>query len=277
MKWILKFTFEVGMKKSLPIIIGIASVFSVVGYAIIILYLTWPISKFSVANAGVFGDSFGVLTSFFSALAFVGVIWTLVNQREELKLQREEWESQKNELSDNKKELMKQGFENSFFQMLKLQNDILSGITITKSGVNGTEKFEGRDAIKELAGKLTQSFSSSIHAPDHSKLALDLAYERFYLRDGYRLAHYFRFLYNIFRFISEAGIENKDLYVRLARAQISNQELYLLFYNSLVERGEKFKKYLIDFKLMDNLVDNELFFASHKNYIPNSGVVSTTD
>jgi hypothetical protein len=75
-------------------------VLSVALYAVLLIYATWPISELSISKAGVFGDSFGLLTSLFSGLAFSGVIITILLQREELQLQRQE-------LSENRKEFSK--------------------------------------------------------------------------------------------------------------------------------------------------------------------------
>lgn len=43
-------------------------------FAGILIFLTWPISEFSISKAGTFGDSFGVLTSLFTGLAFAGLL-----------------------------------------------------------------------------------------------------------------------------------------------------------------------------------------------------------
>jgi hypothetical protein len=62
----------------------------VIIYAGLLIYLTWPISELSISKSGVFGDSFGALTSLFSGLAFSGMIVTILLQRDELELQRKE-------------------------------------------------------------------------------------------------------------------------------------------------------------------------------------------
>lgn len=49
-------------------------------------------------ESGQFGDMFGGLNSLFSALAFLGVIYTIFLQREELSLQRKELELAREEL-----------------------------------------------------------------------------------------------------------------------------------------------------------------------------------
>lgn len=90
-------------KLSILTISAILGVF--VLYAAVLLYLTWPIESYSIDKSGVFGDSFGLLTSLFSGLAFAGIIITILLQREELKHQREELKLQREEIAENRKEL----------------------------------------------------------------------------------------------------------------------------------------------------------------------------
>lgn len=68
-------------------------------YAGLLLYLTWPVSEISIEKAAQFGDSFGIITSLFSGLAFSGLIITILLQRKELSLQREELALTRAELS----------------------------------------------------------------------------------------------------------------------------------------------------------------------------------
>lgn len=75
-------------------------ILTVGGYATFLIIDTWPITEHSINKAGVFGDSFGIITSLFSGLAFSGMIITILLQKEELRLQRKE-------LTDNRKEFKK--------------------------------------------------------------------------------------------------------------------------------------------------------------------------
>ena len=90
----------------------------------------WLISKYidDPTNQGTFGDMFGAVNALFSGLAFAGLIVTLLYQKEELKLQREELRETRNELNAQKlefqeqnKTMKRQRFENTFFNMLSLQ------------------------------------------------------------------------------------------------------------------------------------------------------------
>lgn len=79
------------------LVIGITV--SVVIYGAAVVYIVWPVNELSIANAGTFGDSFGLLTALFSGLAFAGVIITILLQRDELRLQRQEMKENRKEFS----------------------------------------------------------------------------------------------------------------------------------------------------------------------------------
>lgn len=77
--------------KTWPILlVGIVTVITFVAYAALLLIASWPIEDLSIRNASLFGDSFGVLNSFFTGGAFLLILWTMVLQQEELRLQRQE-------------------------------------------------------------------------------------------------------------------------------------------------------------------------------------------
>ncbi len=240
-------------------------------YGGFLVLVTWPIDKLTIQNAGVFGDSFGVLTSLFSALAFCGVVLTLFYQKEELRIQKIEWQAQKEENEDSRNEIRKQGFENSFFQMLRLHNQIVEGISQPQSNAGGAHVNDGRSVLKTLSSRLYGGIARKGGEDNNDKEIILEAYSSFWATSGHHLAHYFRFLYNIFRFLSESDIENKVFYVRLVRAQLSNQELFLIYYNSFTKQGENFQKYIVEFKLMDNLPRDELVNSEHSNLLSGSG------
>jgi len=73
---------------SIGIILFVIGLF--LAFSLILLYITWPISETTIAQSGIFGDSFGPLTSLFSGLAFAGVIITILLQKEQLEEQRNE-------------------------------------------------------------------------------------------------------------------------------------------------------------------------------------------
>ena len=105
---------------------------------------------------GVFGDKFGAINALFSGLAFAGIIFTIFLQKRELALQREELEETRKEFTQQNDTLKKQRFENTFFQLLRLHNDIVDKLKI--KAVDG-ETYSSREfflgAIKELKYRST--------------------------------------------------------------------------------------------------------------------------
>src|SRR5688572_9532913 len=87
-------------------------------------------------SAGTFGDTFGGVNALFSAFAFAGIIYTIFLQRKELKLQRLELEATRAELAGQRAQmasqnetLLKQQFDSTYFQMLRLHHDIVNAMT----------------------------------------------------------------------------------------------------------------------------------------------------
>lgn len=219
-------------------------------YGGILLFLTWPISELSISNSGVFGDSFGVLTSLFSGLAFAGLIITIVMQRDELALQRQELNLTREELSGQKEEMRAQNetlkvqrFENTFFKMLefleKCRNDVFY------QGFQSSS-VEGRDAIKALYNTFTVSFlcnwvqdsgfnQKKIFKEECKSLeGISEEYSNFYIKYGDELGQYYRTLYNLLKLVDRSDfIDDKTVYTNLVRAQLSRYELLLLFYNCI--------------------------------------------
>lgn len=75
--------------KTWPILVtGIVSVFAFLAYTAFLLLMSWPIENWSITKASLFGDSFGVLSSFFTGGAFLLILWTIALQQKELRLQR---------------------------------------------------------------------------------------------------------------------------------------------------------------------------------------------
>lgn len=249
-------------------------VLCVVCYALTLIYFAWPIDEISINKSGVFGDSFGLLTSLFSGLAFAGLIITMLIQKEELALQRQELELTRNELFGQKEELkiqnstmLQQKFENTFFQMLLLHNEIVKGMDVTIRNDN----FNGRDAFQALHKKL-------IRTNDGQELShcdfdrTNEIYLSFYKTNQNEIGHYFRNLYNIIKFVDMSPIENKKTYTNIVRAQLSSYELFFLFYNCLGEMGrEKFhpliEKYALLKTLPDELICNP---ETHKGFYQKS-------
>lgn len=255
--------------KTLSVLLIGGVLLTVVGYAAIILLFTESITEYSVDKSGVFGDSFGLLTSLFSGLAFAGLIITIVMQKDELALQREELQLTRKEFSGQKEELKIQNetlrvqkFESTFFQMIALHNEIIKSIDIQR----GQKEFVGRDAFQEFYRKINRNTAMLTGFSSDNLAEIDSTYLNFY--DTYaqnEIGHYFRNLYNIIKFVDKSEVPDKKTYTNMIRAQLSSYELALIFYNCLSSLGnEKFKPLIEKYSLLKTLPDNLLFNEVHK-------------
>jgi len=83
------------------------------------------------------------------------------------------------------------------------------------------------------------------------------------------LGTYFRTLYNIYRYLDESNYADRVYYNRIIRSQIPDHALVILFYNSLTDRGLKFQKYIVRYRILDNMLPGYLFNPHHAEVLEN--------
>ncbi|SFJ91692.1 Putative phage abortive infection protein [Candidatus Pantoea symbiotica] len=232
----------------------------VIGYAIFLVWRTWPIDSWSISNAGVFGDSFGVLTCFFTAFAFIGVLINIDMQREDMARQQ--------------RNIDHQNFENNFFQMLNHLNEITKDLTVIsyEESIGRNTEAVGRAAFQKIFKSLKDDFQFKLlHIGDdecNSSFIVE-RYEEFWDKHGLHLGHYFRWLYHLMAFVDKSEAEDRAFYIKLTCAQLSSHELLLLYYNASFIRGKGFKNFLIKYNIMSNTESEDLASITHKLLIPN--------
>lgn len=193
---------------------------------------------------GQFGDYFGgVLNPIFSFLGLIAIVTTYWLQTRQLR----------QALSDNKTQTERAElaqFQSTFFQLLELHNKIVSDAVIS-NGLGGV--IYGRDVYRLLQARIE---SLRHYDKDSSKKSAGELYESVYLKNEDLLAHYFRNLYHIIKFVDESNVREKQFYADLFRAQLSSSESALLFYNGLSKWGIKKAKPLIEkYRLLKTLPD----------------------
>ena len=87
-----------------------------------------------------------------------------------------------------------------------------------------------------------------------------------------QVGHYFRNLYNFVKFVDQESDFPKDhkdkkFYTNLIRAQLSSDELGLLFYNCLSNRGAKFKVLVEKYALLEDMDFKKLVQELGEDYI----------
>ena len=248
------------------------------GLAVFTIWLlSWVLIDVFIADSdrGTFGDKFGAINALFSGLAFAGLIVTLLYQKEELKLQREELAQTREELKGKREEfeeqnktMKRQRFENTFFNMLSLQQEIVANLTYDEvehvidfgNPLNRDVKhtlYNGRSIFREMYLNLTVSIPGN-----HSYMGIKRAIEAndygiySYISSTTRFDHYFRHLYRIYKYVDSTElIEDNERYdyACIVRSQLSDYELVMLFYSGLTAGRDKFKPLIEKYSVLNNL------------------------
>ena len=220
---------------------------------------------------------FDRLNTLFSGLAFWGVVYAILLQKSELTLQRRELRltrsevrGQKEQLESQNRTLKQQRFENTFFSLLDLFNNVVGSINISRSRMLGDTPdllARGRECFSKFSSEFALQYS--IQRTEHNdwghRTLCVTAYEQFAGSRQAFVGHYFRTLYNIVKFIATSEVENKQTYINILRAQLSSSELTLLFYNCISKYGsEKFKPLVEQFGLLENMDFSCLIDPKHR-------------
>lgn len=228
-------------------------------------------------DKGTFGDMFGSVNAIYSGMAFAGIIFTILLQRKELKYQREELSETRKEFITQNKTLKSQRFENTFFNLISIHNQIVNDIDYDKPIGEAIITVNGRDVFRDRYFLLKKRLDTN---GDYNKI-----YQNFYEERKTDFGHYFRNLYRIIKMVNEtefiSRVEVKELktsnklneehqykiynylerykYTSIVRAQLSDYELLLLFYNCLTKNGiEKFKPLIEEYSLFKNLPQSDI-------------------
>ncbi|MDX7844643.1 putative phage abortive infection protein [Aeromonas caviae] len=207
-------------------------------------------------SLGEFGDVYGALNTLFSGLAFSGVIISIVLQSIELKATRKEMNSQVLQFEQQTEAMQKQVFESSFFSMMNLHNDISSNL-------------RSEDKFKMFFEKLNGVAEKTPHCGKTLIEHLSFVYEKFMGEAYSDIGHYFRYIYQIMKFIDKSKLseDEKSVYMNILRAQFSNYELLLLFVNCLCyKRSDKFKCLVEKYGFFEHIYEADLkTFMSNMN------------
>ncbi len=225
---------------------------------------------------GQFGDMFGALGAVFSGLAFAGLIVTLIQQHDDLKLQREdlrlqrqeiaqtnlELALQRKEMEEQNKTIMLQRFETTFFNMLKSLNEVRNDIKYSgdfdlRTGT--TKIIEGKDAIERI---YQLGFS----------LIKKHGYNDPFIKNY--MSHYFRHLIQTLKTIDVADFlsyQEKCYYTEIVSSHMSLHEMCAFFYYCLSDEAKDKTKILVEKYALFKLLNNGETFSKEELSLFSSG------
>ncbi len=145
-------------------------------------------------------------------------------------------------------------FESTFFQLLNVHNVIVNSMKIIKTTEEESITITGRDYFAILFQQFLQK-ARFVYDSDPVKIMKH--FEDFFHENQADLGHYFGHLYHIIKYVDTSEIEDKKKYTNFVRAQLSNYELALLFYNCISSQGNQTFKPLVEkYALLKNLPKN---------------------
>lgn len=236
-------------------------IFIVILFLFIIFY-TW--ATLSLEKLNEIGDAFNILNTFFTALAFIGLILTILLQRKDLALQREELKLQREEMQrqceeqkrqadefEEQNRLMKiqhfESFFNTYFDIiLKMKNNIYD-IKLNTNGVLENIFYSGY-------GIMDKMFTNNV---DHlSKIQLMkvikgiVAKMRFY---GDSLYTFFKYIIDN-NYLSE---NQKLLYLRILSNSLDDTENKMIYFYGIFSKYYDIVRHLHENKILykDDRID----------------------
>lgn len=248
-------------------------IFIVILFLFIIFY-TW--ATLSLEKLNEIGDAFNILNTFFTALAFIGLILTILLQRKDLALQREELKLQRGEMQRQCEEqkrqadefeehsrLMKiQRFESFFFQQLKYIDYLSKNIY-----VNQDNRVRAISLVADQIRNILEYIRNSNSTVVPGILGyLDGLYNRKWriVQNVYPdLLSWTRKFYSLISYIMSIkifDIKEKRFYINLIFENLIDDQKYVLLVIGCVFYREQYCN-------MENLLKEENLFGKKMDYI----------
>ncbi len=231
----------------------------------------WFDVPWKVELLGQLGDTFGALNALFSALAFVGVLATLIQQREELSRQQ-------TQIATAEKNQHRQRFEDNFFQLLAVirenRQDVRfrnsSEYLASKSRTSSTTK-EGHAAFqaayREMRFWVGQETTNGRQL-DRVELAALYA-QKVHVRYESTLGAYFRLVYEILDRVERdqhLSDDEKNEFGNLVRGQMTSFEAIIAGCNALNDFAKDFRRLIIRFRLLKYARTGDVYTELTKHY-----------
>ncbi len=258
---------------------------------------------------GQIGDFFGgVLNPLFSFMALLGVLYTIRTQGKELREAREETRIA-NRIQDKQTAVFeRQNFESVFFRLIDVHARTAERIRSdgdSKSGLNGFEVIVR--AVLEAYGdnQFHAELNKRTPKPQYEVEGEAEEQDRGYMEqavkygiqssDKVQLSQYYRNIYQILKLIDGFKLSSGDehiggktrrqlrleyfqrrQYCNFLRAQLSDDELKLLFFNCITDSGAGLKLYVERYSLLKHLHMSE-FVGGKKHLVDMYDAVAYAD
>lgn len=186
-------------------------------------------------------------------------------------------------------------FEGTFFNMLSIFYNVREETSKSIQQSSLLESTSLKDFYESLKNEYihemstNKSFKESMEnfhnlgiqptQYDTSLNDLGAFYDRYIKKQGCNAGFYFRYVHNLVRFVIEHWKDShKDIhtYLNFIQAQMSDEELALILYDSISKKGEDkrhhhtFKENLDTYSFLENITENALLDRDHYKLFPHT-------
>jgi Putative phage abortive infection protein len=172
--------------------------------------------------------------------------------------------------------MAQQAFDSAFFNLLERFSQVRDSVKLDyevptllpERGVEiRTVTAKGRDAIERMmSDRVFERSGMDPNSPDRLAFLQSIFKEMYDLHES-ELGPYFRTLYHIFKFVDHGPKlteQQKIDYANIARAQLSDVELFVIFYDGLTDLAAKFKPLIVHYGILKHVNPRRLFHPSDK-------------
>jgi hypothetical protein len=265
----------------------------------------------NAALRGQFGDKFGAINALFSGFAFAGIIFTLLLQRQDLTETRNAMSHERfdntffqllNLHIDITQRLSARGYDGReaftafneylkkcdpdfhvFCALQKISREkvrhIIDSRTVDKTTYPEFDDADITNILESLQSGVS-AFNNFLDTTEtmHEEKIIS-AYTKSCIQYIDYFSHYFRNLYHVLKFIDESELisnTEKSNYSKFVRAQLSEVELVVIFYNSIAKIGlpgredmelgyPKMGRLIQKFDTLQNMNPRSIIHPIHKN------------
>jgi len=196
----------------------------------------------SMEQGGQFGDIFGAVNALFSGAAFIGIIYTMFLQKEELEEQREELRLTRKEFKAQTAQMEQQNFENTFFRMLDAHKENVKGIFVSKSDIItshiqiGSDGVHGRQCFNYFMLLFEYEYKRKKGKEDEDLNKIITIFDEVanHISQKFVITHYIETIKTIIKLIeSKRDVDSIQKFLFLLKSQFSKQEISFLYYWSI--------------------------------------------
>jgi hypothetical protein len=229
---------------------------------------------YGLSDQGKDWNDFGVFIAGFSGTGIATI--TLYAVSFGIRVQAEDLAKSRAFMADQSETMAKQAFDSVFFNLLDRFSEVRDSVSIP---IKMPKRVPGRDILdmEEVYVTGRRAFEEFYRCLFQSQIGMQKAVpnrlailQRLFLAN-YELAEselgpYFRTLYQIFKWIDRAALthDQKTDYAKMARAQLSDLELSVIFYDGLTELAVKMKPLIEKYGILKHVNPGHLLQKEDK-------------